>query len=168
MNLLLRQENLDQLFSLMQTLSDLRSESQTGVEEATPSAFLPHPKAQILSRRVWDILMLLPTNPHIKKRLEDIQNATEEELRALLSPTSPQKLLYTFYIVDWLGRPARLRRHSGLQQEQQQPQQTWMQHFIEAGGLRHLFEIFVSGQLQDSRQRAGKSAIFHRIPTVRS
>jgi hypothetical protein len=35
-------------------------------------------------------------------------------MKSLLNPESPQKLMYTLYIVDWLGRPARLRRHSGL------------------------------------------------------
>ena len=37
-----------------------------------------------------------------------------ETLQELLNPVSPQKLMYVFYIVDWLGRPTRLRRPSGL------------------------------------------------------
>ena len=36
------------------------------------------------------------------------------DMASLLDPHCPQKLLYTFYIIDWLGRPARLRRQSGL------------------------------------------------------
>ncbi len=176
MNLLLLPENFDQLFTLMQALSDLGSPASPSECDPTGRCFTPHPKAQILSRRVWDILMLLPTNPHIKRRLQNISQVTDEELMSLLSPASPQKLMYTFYIVDWLGRPARLRRHSGLHKEpmlpplsqqfqsdqeggqsqgdeQQNQQQNWTQRFIHAGGLKHLFEIFASGRLQNDREK---------------
>ena len=54
--------------------------------------------------------------------------------------------MYTLYIVDWLGRPVRLRRHSGLVDGVQD--QTWINRFILSGGLRHLFNIFVTGPLQ--------------------
>ena len=64
MNLLLHPLHFEQLFTLMQTLSDLRING------------LPHPKAQILSRRVWDILMLLPTNPTVKEKLQNITEGT--------------------------------------------------------------------------------------------
>jgi hypothetical protein len=63
MNLLLQPVHFEELFSLMQNLSDLRLSSESGAQ-------LPHPKAQILSRRVWDILMLLPTNSRLKESLQ--------------------------------------------------------------------------------------------------
>ena len=101
MNLLLLPIHFELLFLLMQRLSDMR-----------PA------KAQILSRRVWEIILLLPTSPHLKETLQNIQEnhfaASGERLRQLLNPESPQKLLYTLYIVDWLGRPVRMRRRSGL------------------------------------------------------
>ena len=65
MNLLLHPLHFEQLFTLMQTLSDLRING------------LPHPKAQILSRRVWDILMLLPTNPTVKEKLQNLTGGKE-------------------------------------------------------------------------------------------
>ena len=65
MNLLLHPMHFEQLFTLMQTLSDLRING------------LPHPKAQILSRRVWDILMLLPTNPTVKEKLQNLTGGKE-------------------------------------------------------------------------------------------
>ena len=111
-------------------------------------------KAQIMSRRVWEILLLLPTNPAIKQGLQEI--GSHSDLAALLDPESPQKLLYTFYIIDWLGRPARLRRHSGLVDTPSSPRPGsglaqvppgWVDQFITAGGLRHLFTVFVSGEL---------------------
>ena len=75
MNLLLHPLHFEQLFTLMQTLSDLRING------------LPHPKAQILSRRVWDILMLLPTNPTVKEKL---QNITEGTYRFFLDSLKPK------------------------------------------------------------------------------
>ena len=61
---------------------------------------------------------MLPTSPHLKETLTNIQGgenfASSERLKQLLNPESPQKLLYTLYIVDWLGRPVRMRRHSGV------------------------------------------------------
>ena len=62
-----------------------------------------------MSRRVWEILLLLHTNPEIKQGLQEIDS--NSDLASLLDPESPQRLLYTFYIIDWLGRPARLMRH---------------------------------------------------------
>ena len=68
MNLLLHPLHFEQLFTLMQTLSDLRING------------LPHPKAQILSRRVWDILMLLPTNPTVKEKLQNITEGMSQKV----------------------------------------------------------------------------------------
>ena len=153
MNILLKPEHFEQLFSLMLRLSELRSPPDKN------GYSLPLQKAQIFSRRVWDILMLLPTNPQVKTVFENIgRGTTEEDLKKHMSPDSPQKLMYTFYIVDWLGRPSRVRRHSGAggggtaapssssdPQEQDLP---WIQKFIKVGGLKHLFDILISGRLQ--------------------
>jgi len=118
--------------------------------------------------------MLLPTNETMKDALMNIDEIEEPVLKVLLNPDSPQKLLYTLYIVDWLGRPARyfiflstknekkenyfcklspccffrLRRQSGPSDSCQHTDQTWMTKFIHAGGLRHLLNIFLSGVLQ--------------------
>ena len=146
MNLLLKPVHFEQLFKLMQTLSDLRVNGN------------PHPKAQILSRRVWDILMLLPTNPTLKEKLQTITAEDKVTLKDLLDPRSPQKLMYIFYIIDWLGRPARLRRPSGLSDNSSgsgpfflptDPELgSWTTRFVKAGGLKLLFNIFASGDLQ--------------------
>ena len=74
---------------------------------------------------------------------------------------------YTFYIVDWLGRPARLRRLSGLSDQAAggggigngnttttgsgaaDPElASWSTRFAQAGGLKLLFSIFAAGSLQ--------------------
>ena len=61
--------------------------------------------------------------------------------------------MYVFYIVDWLGRPARLRRPSGLSENgffspNDPDLGSWTSRFVKAGGLRLLFSIFASGDLQ--------------------
>ena len=91
----------------------------------------------------------------------------DSDLESLLDPSSPQKLLYSFYIVDWLGRPARLRRFSGIVDSTRSSSAAsaesasgrrrkmsstgggagWVSQFIAAGGLRHLFRVFLSGIL---------------------
>lgn len=178
MNLLLLPIHFDQLFSLMQRLSDMRfnlgNDRDIGGQHNRSSLISIQSKSQILSRRVWDILMLLPTSPHLKERLQNIRNEEDEaSVKILLSPESPQKLMYTLYIVDWLGRPARLRRHSGLVEqsnsnmsplgENSSNERTfealgpWIQRFIKAGGLRHLFSIFISGVLQPSIEYGGST-----------
>ena len=140
MLLLLQPRHFSQLFSLMASLSEINTKNEAGHE-------VPDTKAQIMSRRVWEILLLLPTNPEIKRRLEEVDS--ESDMASLLDPCCPQKLLYTFYIIDWLGRPARLRRQSGLVTDslRQAESPSWVTRFKLAGGLKHLFSIFVRGAL---------------------
>ena len=140
MLLLLQPRHFSQLFSLMASLSEITAKNEAGLE-------VPDTKAQIMSRRVWEILLLLPTNPEIKQRLEDVDS--ESDMGSLLDPYCPQKLLYTFYIIDWLGRPARLRRQSGLVSDslRQTDSPSWVTRFKQAGGLKQLASIFESGAL---------------------
>ena len=42
---------------------------------------VPDTKAQIMSRRVWEILLLLPTNPEIKSGLQEVD--TESDMTSL-------------------------------------------------------------------------------------
>lgn len=84
--LLLQPTHFEALFSLMQSLAEIKTGSG------------PHTKAQVLSRRVWDILMLLPTNPEIHAGFKN----TGDDFRSLLDPSSPQKLMYSLYIVEAL------------------------------------------------------------------
>ncbi len=70
-----------------------------------------HTRAQVLSRRVWDILTLLPTNPTLLEGFQklgtesDKTNDAQTKLETLLDPSSPQKLMYSLYIVEALTRP---------------------------------------------------------------
>ena len=67
MLLLLESRHFDQLFRLMSKLSRLTSRNEAGIEVLDT-------KAQILSRRVWEILLLLPTNPVNDDLDDDLDN----------------------------------------------------------------------------------------------
>ncbi|XP_059086581.1 ubiquitin carboxyl-terminal hydrolase puf-like [Tigriopus californicus] len=155
MNLLLFPIHFEQLFELMQSLSEVRVKNDSGHLVALP-------KAQNLSRRVWDILLLLPTNPVMKQSLQTINaNTADKTMKTYLNPEFPQKLMYSLYIIDWLGRPARLRRRSGVidplesgsnKSQGTDNDQPWINRFVAAGGLKHLFNIFLSGELQKKQE----------------
>lgn len=104
---------------------------------------MPHTKAQVLSRRVWDILMLLPTNPSIHEGFTTLELGKEgSSLDTLLDPASPQKLMYSLYIVEALVRmnPIKIKDSDSFEPN------AWRKNFVECGGLRHLFDVFASGR----------------------
>lgn len=109
-------------------------------------------KAQLLSRRVWDILHAVPLSPVL---LEAFENPTESQLPELLNPTSPQHLMYSLHIVDKLSgagdylsssiskRPYKsVSDNIGSCPSESEP---WSQLFVKNGGLRHLYDILMSG-----------------------
>ncbi|XP_041969100.1 ubiquitin carboxyl-terminal hydrolase puf [Aricia agestis] len=134
-----------QLFTLMQALGQMKEPGTTGEPIA-------HTKAQLLSRRVWDILQAVPLNPTL---LEDFQNVTENKLPELLDPRSPQKLMYSLHIIDKLslnsGSP-NAKETSGssdkTQNDEKVSAENWNELFIKKGGLRLLYDIMMSGVLQ--------------------
>ena len=93
-----------------------------------------HTKAQVLSRRVWDILSLLPTSPTLLKGFQNLDTPLTE----LLDPSSPQKLMYSLYIVESLSIKYNSKSTENINE-------AWGTVFINYGGLRHLFDIFMSG-----------------------
>nr|XP_049704813.1 ubiquitin carboxyl-terminal hydrolase puf isoform X8 [Helicoverpa armigera] len=140
------------LFTLMQALGQMKEPGANG-EPVT------HTKAQLLSRRVWDILQAVPLNPTL---LEAFQNPTESKLPELLDPTSPQKLMYSLHIIDKLsssnsGTPnVKENTVSTLSplvtneksEEEKAAVENWNELFIKKGGLRLLYDIMMSGVLQ--------------------
>lgn len=125
--LLLQPEYFEQLFKLMQTLGDMKMPGKRG-------NYVPHTKAQLLSRRVWNTLAMLPTNasvldnlkglyktqqklkPHIIEKLSSTDSENESEkmetsnnnekpsiilpIQELLDPNNLQKFMYTLHIVE--------------------------------------------------------------------
>ncbi|CAL1294964.1 unnamed protein product [Larinioides sclopetarius] len=154
--LLLKSSYFEQLFGLMQHLGSFKSVSEDGKT-------LPHTKAQVLSRRVWEILMMLPTSPTMLKAFKDISKTSKSEvsdshstLQSLLDPKSPQKLMYSLQIVDslWKNKGSELLDSIGEKSFSEQTAEKdtlpWSGTFVKCGGLNHLFDIFMSGVLQTS------------------
>lgn len=81
--LLLQPEYFEELFRLMQKLGDLRSTDKE-------SSLQSNTKAQLLSRRVWDILALLPTNPDLLESFKSFGElrATNDQLNSSDSSSS--------------------------------------------------------------------------------
>lgn len=107
-----------------------------------------HTKAQLLSRRVWDILQAVPLNPTL---LEAFQNPIESKLPELLDPNSPQKLMYSLHIIDKLsssnsGPNVKEAPESEKSEEEKVCAETWNDLFIKKGGLRLLYDIMMSGK----------------------
>lgn len=109
-----------------------------------------HTKAQLLSRRVWDILQAVPLNPTL---LEAFQNPIESKLPELLDPTSPQKLMYSLHIIDKLSsnnNGPNVKDSSGIiekTEEEKVAVENWNDLFIKKGGLRILYDIMMSGKV---------------------
>uniref|UniRef100_A0A2H1VQW4 ubiquitinyl hydrolase 1 n=1 Tax=Spodoptera frugiperda TaxID=7108 RepID=A0A2H1VQW4_SPOFR len=124
-----------------------------------PQELVMHTKAQLLSRRVWDILQAVPNNPTL---LEAFQNPSESKLPELLDPTSPQKLMYSLHIIDKLSsnnsgatnvKENTVSTLSPLvtndkNEEEKAAVENWNELFIKKGGLRLLYDIMMSGVLQ--------------------
>ncbi|XP_069360601.1 ubiquitin carboxyl-terminal hydrolase puf isoform X3 [Maniola hyperantus] len=141
-HLLLDPTYFHHLFTLMQALGQMK-EPGTGEPIA-------HTKAQLLSRRVWDILQAVPLNPTL---LEAFQNPSENKLPELLDPNSPQKLMYSLHIIDKLSsnNGPNAKEAGALEKtEDKAAVENWNELFIKKGGLRLLYDIMMSGVLQRS------------------
>ncbi|CAH1163705.1 unnamed protein product [Phaedon cochleariae] len=132
--LLLQPSYFEQLFSLMHTLSSMKIQVKGG-------RHIPHTKAQVLSRRVWDILSLLPTSPKLLRGFKNL----DTPLSDVLDPTSAQKLMYSLYIIESLSVKTNQGKYAD---DIEEDGECWARKFVQHGGLSHLFDIFMSGVLE--------------------
>ncbi|CAH1793285.1 unnamed protein product [Owenia fusiformis] len=171
MMLLQKSPHFEQLFNLLQQLASLNCDDSMDSQELCSI----QNKARLLSRRVWELLMLLPTNTDILLGFKSIINnetekASKEKQRvgvvdwdSLLSTQSSHKLMYSLQIVESLSRPLKNRRRSMMRSgggdsylstdsemsvDCETAEEIWSKQFITQGGLKHLFNIFTSGVLQ--------------------
>lgn len=111
--LLLQTKYFEQLFQLMQILDDMTTRTQTTAGSGGVT-LQPHPKAQQLSRRVWEILAQLPNNPEImakytrlgrpqslaSDKAEHEEDADRELLDELYDTTNLQKFMYSMQVLE--------------------------------------------------------------------
>ncbi|GAB6022101.1 hypothetical protein CHUAL_006244 [Chamberlinius hualienensis] len=144
--LLLRPDYMEQLFKLIQQLGELKTIGRGGCS-------LPHVKGHLLSWRVWEILMMLPTCPSLLTDLQSFQL----DFGSLLDPRFPHKLMYALQIVERLARCERSQpldpTSSVTVSDQSISSVSWSEQFVQKGGLGHLFDIFMSGVLQKQQER---------------
>lgn len=127
--LLLQPKFFEQLLDLVQLLGSYKGKS--------PSINL---RAQVLSRRVWEVIQALPTSPDLLESYrqlgmpqDDLEDLESTMLLNLPSPEYPQRLIYSIQILDF------------LRSSESNP--IWSTIFIKRGGLKHLFNILISDKL---------------------
>ena len=167
MMILLQDPNFERLLTLLEQLSNLSF--QTADLESKERWNLQS-KAKIFSRRVWELLMLLPTSPEMLDGFKSIMPSTPSEqheqlddkidLSRLLDPQRPHRLMYSLQIVESLSKNPRSKKKSVSQSSgcdtdsemsvegQEMPEEIWTKQFVSKGGLSHLVNIFKSGTLQ--------------------
>lgn len=96
-------------------------------------------RAKTLSRRVWEIIQILPTCPQYKEDLKrcglpdgDWRLRTPQ-CAYLLSTECPQRLLYSLQIIDILKSLSETSN--------------WSSTFIKNGGLADIYDVFMSQKL---------------------
>ncbi|XP_041108947.1 ubiquitin carboxyl-terminal hydrolase 34 isoform X2 [Polyodon spathula] len=172
MLLLLQEPHLTTLFDLLEMLASFKPPFGERSVEDTESARCEelHLNAENLSRRVWELLMLLPTCPNM---LQAFQNISEEGSdgpcwKDLLRIKSPHKLLYALEIIEALGKPnRRIRREStgsysdlypdsddSSEDQIENSKNSWSCKFVSSGGLQLLLEIFNSAILEPKDQES--------------
>lgn len=126
--LLLRYEYFERLMEAGRFLGSFRSKNIDLVN-----------RAKALSRRVWEIIQILPTCPHYKEDLKRCGMPDEDwrlktaQCSTLLNADCPQRLLYSLQIIDILRSSCE--------------NSNWGAVFIRKGGLVDLFDVFMSQKL---------------------
>ncbi|MED6265523.1 Ubiquitin carboxyl-terminal hydrolase 34 [Characodon lateralis] len=124
MLLLLQEPHLTTLFDLLEMLACFKppSPNTEKLQDSPESARCEelHLHAENLSRRVWELLMLLPTCPKMLLAFQNISDETNGEglcWKELLRIKSPHKLLYALEIIEALGKPnRRIHRESTVRE----------------------------------------------------
>jgi ubiquitin C-terminal hydrolase len=127
---LLNQSNFERLMEVDKFLGSFRCPDSVELTN----------KAKTLSRRVWEIIQILPTSPHYKESLKHcgLDDETDMSLKVprclnLLNADCPQRLLYCLQIIDI------------LKSSHECP--FWGSTFIRKGGLADLYDVFMSQKL---------------------
>ncbi|XP_037108825.1 ubiquitin carboxyl-terminal hydrolase 34 isoform X3 [Syngnathus acus] len=169
MLLLLQEPHLTTLFDLLEMLACFKAPSPTHAERHHAPEMARceelHLHAENLSRRVWELLMLLPTCPKMLRAFQNISDDGPDEgpcWKELLRMKSAHKLLYALEIIEALGKPnRRIHREStgsysdlypdsddSSEDQIENSKNSWSCKFVSSGGLQLLLEIFNSAILE--------------------
>eukprot|EP01103_Thecamoeba_quadrilineata_P011019 TRINITY_DN2539_c0_g1_i2.p1 TRINITY_DN2539_c0_g1~~TRINITY_DN2539_c0_g1_i2.p1 ORF type:complete len:2405 (-),score=378.30 TRINITY_DN2539_c0_g1_i2:956-7465(-) len=132
------------------TSFQIKSPGDADNDVVLPSAILSSPRYfhqlfQLLnlhegiSQKIWDLLMLLPTNNQLLEELRTLK--TDVNWNELLDPVATFKLLYSLQIVDFLMQTT--------DETKVKENEEWCKLFISKGGLHHLLNILMSHNLLD-------------------
>ncbi|MEJ1274325.1 hypothetical protein NN561_005208 [Cricetulus griseus] len=173
MLLLLQEPHLTTLFDLLEMLASFKPPSGKVAVDDSESLKCEelHLHAENLSRRVWELLMLLPTCPNMLMAFQNISDEQSNDglnWKELLKIKSAHKLLYALEIIEALGKPnRRIRREStgsysdlypdsddSSEDQVENSKNSWSCKFVAAGGLQQLLEIFNSAILEPKEQES--------------
>ncbi|GAA6074013.1 ubiquitin carboxyl-terminal hydrolase 34 isoform X1 [Tachysurus ichikawai] len=176
MLLLLQEPHLTTLFDLLEMLACFKApgpERPERTQHTTQSVRCEdlHLHAENLSRRVWELLMLLPTCPNMLQAFQNISDDTGSDglcWKDLLRIKSAHKLLYALEIIEALGKPnRRIHREStgsysdlypdsddSSEDQIENSKNSWSCKFVASGGLQLLLEIFNSAILEPKEQES--------------
>uniref|UniRef100_A0A8C7W9I2 Ubiquitin carboxyl-terminal hydrolase 34 n=1 Tax=Oncorhynchus mykiss TaxID=8022 RepID=A0A8C7W9I2_ONCMY len=168
MLLLLQEPHLTTLFDLLEMLACFKPPSALGDSPENLRCEELHLHAENLSRRVWELLMLLPTCPNMLLAFQNIADDTGLCWKDLLRIKSPHKLLYALEIIEALGKPnRRIHREStgsysdlypdsddSSEDQIENSKNSWSCKFVSSGGLQLLLEIFNSAILEPKDQES--------------
>ena len=125
-----------------------------------------------LVHSLWELLMILPTNLEIKRRLESFDSDENSDATSqwykLINTDSMFKLLYVLHIIDSLGTYDNGVLQGGSQDEASSDSESsssenepavagpseplgWVKRFIKFGGLKHLYDRLMSDSLAIDR-----------------
>jgi hypothetical protein len=100
---------------------------------------LQHPTAgPSIHQKVWEIVMLLPTNPKMLKRFYSLEE--KPAWSTLLDPNSTFQLLYALQIVESIL----LEESDDVAEKKERDE--WANRFVALGGFQHVFQIFIQRQ----------------------
>ena len=122
-----------------------------------------------LVHSVWELLMILPTNLELKRRLESFESSEDTpQWCKVINTESMFKLLYVLHIIDSLGTyDYEILQCDSLEEVSSDSEDSsseneravagpceplsWVRRFIKFGGLKHLYDRLMSDSLAVDR-----------------
>ncbi|CAF1004126.1 unnamed protein product, partial [Didymodactylos carnosus] len=125
MIILLRDNYFDQFFHILAQLQSLIESSAD------------HTEARYLAHRIWDIILLIPTNSRLLEKFEQLHLFDKEQWPVYFNRNDPYRLTYSLQIIDMLIRKNPIITSDGSNVP-------YRDLFVQKGGLKYFYEILIS------------------------